>query len=301
MATYVVTASPDVKWDDAHNYKNRRNSTDGSTCAQDEFDRRRAAGLEVYLWRWDNQPTLVESHGASVDISLPSTPEDISGRLFSYLRQMDAEATSLTDSGNTTGISDYGRHARQDLTRPQNEVEWSKRLAELLIADGVPTETEVAYPVHQRKRRDLRLQLDGGQSLTIEVKGAWSDYWGRRNKIYRSYLLHPLLPDLDATKTHTVPFDLLKLSTLRSPETDFVGQLLIGFESPDDPMDEDVELLKNLANLSEWTESTDTWVSPTVPGQRVRCWFWHRVADGGWTVPVGLRSKGSDVVDPDEE
>ena len=120
MARYVVTENPDVTWDDVHNYKYRTNSTDGSPVAQEEFDRRRAAGLEVYLWRWENnQPTLVESHGASVDISLPSTPEDISGQLFSYLRQMDAEATNLTDSGYAAGLNDYGRHARQDTSDPR--------------------------------------------------------------------------------------------------------------------------------------------------------------------------------------
>jgi hypothetical protein len=220
------------------------------------------------------------------------TADGVAERLFALLRQMDAEATSRTQSGNPTGLSDYGRHARSDLARPQNEVEWSKRLAQLLSSGGVPTTSEVEYPDQshlprrRRKRRDLRLQLDGSRTMSIEVKGAWSDYWGRRNIIYRSYLLHPLVPGLDASKTHTVPFDLLKLSRLRRPETDFVGQLLIGFEKPADPMDPDVETLKALAGLSKWSESSDAWESSTVPGQRVCCWFWHRAADGKWTCPV---------------
>ena len=201
---------------------------------------------------------------------------------------MDAEATSVLEQGHVTGLRDYGRHARQDTSKPQCEPEWSKRLAELLNAVGIPTATEVPYP-GQRTRRDLQLQFNETESITIEVKGAWSDYWGRSNKLYRTYLLHPLIPNLDASKDHTVPFDLLKLSSLRSPETNHIGLLLIGFELPDDPMDDDVETLKSLANLAAWTESSDAWESKTVPGQRIRCWFWHLPADSGWAVPDALR------------
>lgn len=216
----------------------------------------------------------------------------VPARLFALLRHMDAEATSHTASGSPTGLSDYGRHIRRDLTRPQNELEWSKRIAELLSASGTPTDTEVEYPNQShlpkraRRRRDLRIHLDESRTISIEVKGAWSDYWGRKNRIYRSYLLHPLVAGLDATKAHTVPLDLLKLSELRQPETDFVGQLLVGFETADDPMTSDVELLKTVAGLSEWTESSTSWDSPTVAAQRVHCWFWHRAADGGWSLPL---------------
>jgi len=220
------------------------------------------------------------------------TVGDIAKRLFLLLRQMDAEAISRDASGNRTGLSDYARHVRRDLKRPQNEVEWSKRLAQLLSLDGISTSTEVEYPdqshlpKQKRKRRDLRLQLPESETMSIEVKGAWSDYWGRSNLIYRSYLLHPLLPGLDDTKTHTVPFDLLKLSGLRRPETEFIGLLLVGFEKLDDPMDTDIATLRNLAGLSDWCESSDTWESVTVPGQRVHCWFWHRIADSKWSLPM---------------
>ncbi len=52
--------------------------------------------------------------------------------LFGFLKQMDAEATTITEKGQPTGLSDYGRNARQDISRPQTEVEWSTKLAELL-------------------------------------------------------------------------------------------------------------------------------------------------------------------------
>jgi hypothetical protein len=63
MATYAVTDSPERNWDDRYNYKYRYKSRDGRPVAQDEVDRRRAAGLPVVLWRWENfQATEVERH-----------------------------------------------------------------------------------------------------------------------------------------------------------------------------------------------------------------------------------------------
>lgn len=210
------------------------------------------------------------------------TDTQVPARLFALLRQMDAEATSSGTSGNPTGLSDYGRHVRRGMPNPKNEVEWSKRIFELLTLDGVSGNLEVEYPEQshlpkrKRKRCDLRLGLAGSKTMMIEVKGAWSDYWGRGHRIYRSYLLHPLISGLDATKTHTVPFDLVKLTSLSSADADYIGQLLIGFEKITDPMDKDVEELVTLAGLSEWHESCDSWLSKNVPGQRVRCWFWYR-------------------------
>jgi hypothetical protein len=216
--------------------------------------------------------------------------KDVPDLLFRFLKAMDAEATSLTSAGHPTGLQDYGRHCRKGLSKPQNEVEWSKRLAELLIAEGIPTELECDYRDRcngllpgRRQRLDLLLKL-GEAVLAVEVKGAWSDYWGRRNKIYRSYLLHPLVIGLDATKTHTVPYDLLKLSQLRPPQVDYIGQLLIGFECPDDPMDSDVDQLIDLAGLDDWESSYDQWSSPSVSGQRVRCWFWWKSSTDGWSM-----------------
>lgn len=210
---------------------------------------------------------------------------------------MDREAKSK-------GLSDYGRYARPDLKKPHCEVEWIKRLAELLSSGGVPTRREVEYPnqghlpKRSRKYRDLRLELGGSRSMSIEVKGAWSDYWGRGHKTYRSYLLHPLIPGLDPTKKHTVPFDLRRLSGLLPPETNCIGQLVVGFETLDDPMDADIETLRILAGLSDWREASETWVPSAVSNQRVRCWFWYRSADGVWSLPNSEALRLSDAALP---
>jgi hypothetical protein len=202
---------------------------------------------------------------------------DLPARILSYLRLMDAEATTPTQAGIPAGLNDYGRHARPDLRRPSAEREWSRRVSTLLSQNGFPTSLEVKYPNQTdrgRKSCDLVIDLSSGERAWIEVKGAWRDYW-KGGFIYRSYLLHPLEPGLDP-KTHTVPLDLVKLSSLRLPEAAFVAELLIGFESPDDPMDEEIETLVSLSGLSEWDKAYEAWMSQTVVGQRVRCWFWHR-------------------------
>jgi hypothetical protein len=65
--------------------------------------------------------------------------------------------------------------------------------------------------------------------IWIEIKGAWKAWWGKRDHLYRSYLLHPLVPGLDP-KTHTAALDVEKVSRMTSKAADHVGLLLIGFE-----------------------------------------------------------------------
>jgi len=66
MATYIITETPNVDWDafdwtTAIQYKHRYESSDDRPTAQDEFERRLAAGLPAVLWRWENnEPTEME-------------------------------------------------------------------------------------------------------------------------------------------------------------------------------------------------------------------------------------------------
>lgn len=205
-------------------------------------------------------------------------------QLFSFLRLMDKDAShSRSSDGRPFGLGDYGRHARPDLTRPQNEVEWSCKLIKLFSRlPGVVADGEVAYPKMKsagarRRRCDIVLSL-GDKRIWIEIKGAWRSYWGGNNKIYRSYLLHPLVSGLDASKSHTVPFDLMKLGTLASPQAHAVGQVLIGFEDPKDPIGEEVDTLVRLSDLPSWNSSKDSWESGS--GERIKCWFWWRYVGG---------------------
>ncbi len=199
--------------------------------------------------------------------------------VFDLLRRMDAEATVRAD-GSPTGLSWYGGHYKPEQKRPRTEVAWSKRLAELLPQHGYPTRAEVPYPASPKCRCDDVIVLPDGKKLWLEVKGAWKQYWLDQGGswIYRSYLLHPLLPGLDASKTHTVPLDLRKLDPLRPPDADRVAILLIGFDRSDNHMDGDVAELVRMACLDgePWEGAEDRWPDPYRPGFNVRCWLWHR-------------------------
>lgn len=213
--------------------------------------------------------------------------DGLSTTLFGALRQMDAEATTRLPTGAPTGLSDYGRHSRPELRRPQAEVEWSRRLASLLRAAGYSVTTEVRYPEYalptkrRRQRCDLVVDLGEEGRLWLEIKGAWRDYWGGKSGIYHCYLLYPLAPEYDLGKDHTVPFDLTKLKALRTPEAQFIAELLIGFERLDDPMDHEIRRLIRLAELDQWRTDVDAWESGTTPNQRIRTWLWQCAVSAG--------------------
>jgi hypothetical protein len=199
--------------------------------------------------------------------------------LFDALRQMDAEANT-SKSGKPVGLNWYGAYREPAKARPRTEVCWSERMGELLSERGFPTRVEVPYPLLPRCKCDNVVTLEDGTTLWLENKGAWRDYWSARGgmMIYRSYLLHPLVQNLDKTKTHTVPLDLKKLETLHPPHADRVGVLLVGFERDDDAMDKEIAELVTLGGLDRapWTSAYDSWADCHRPGHNVRCWLWQR-------------------------
>ncbi len=190
---------------------------------------------------------------------------------------MDDEATSMHKS--PTGLLDYGRHARPELRRPQTEPEWTKRLAVLLAESGRSVRAEVRYPSLSAGRHNRCDLVIGGCEgpLWLELKGAWKTYWARRRGdwIYRSYLLHPIVPGLDA-KSHTAALDVRKLATIKPKDGSHVGLLLVGFDSQDAPMDHDVAELTRLSNLAglTWRSWSKEWDDQRRPGERVRVWLW---------------------------
>lgn len=199
--------------------------------------------------------------------------------LLATLRRMDAEAAP-TANGWATGLNWYGGHREPKKKRPRTEVCWSQRLAELLPERGYATRAEVRYPSLPRCKCDNVITLPDGKTLWLENKGAWKDYWiqQRRPIIDRSYLLHPLVSNLDTTKSHTVPLDLQKLSTLAGHHADYVGLLLAGFDRDNAPMLDDVAELVRLAKLDTppWSSVRDNWRDAQRAGMNVRCWFWWR-------------------------
>lgn len=199
--------------------------------------------------------------------------------IFDLLDVMDREATTVRD-GFTTGLYWYGGHAHPASKRPRTEPAWSKRLAELLADRGVPAKCEVKYPSPlRRKSCDVVVSISPAENVWIELKTADKNYWASRSAwIYRSYLLHPLVPGLDPGKTHTVPLDMTKLATLSRTDAAHVAILLVGFDTPADPMDDDIHELSRVSGLGTvpWSMHRREWKEPYRPDLRTRCWFWHR-------------------------
>lgn len=202
-----------------------------------------------------------------------SFPRALPWAMLSILHALDEEAVPRAD-GKPTGLNWYGGHARPDLARPQTEPLWSKALASGLSAGGYASQAEVPYPSTPRERCDLVV----GNRIWIEVKGAWKAYWGKRDHLYRSYLLHPLVAGLDP-KSHTAALDIVKLTRLTKVDADYVGLLLIGFERQDNPMDAEVDVLVKGAGLGAWSRTEAGWPDAHRAGERVRCSLWvKRVA-----------------------
>ena len=208
------------------------------------------------------------------------TPEITARRIIEYLQAMDQEADTKTTKGTPTGLHWYGGHVRPDQQRPQTEPHWSKHIAERLAADGLQAAAEVAYREKPGNRCDV-VVTSGDETFWIEIKGAWKEYCHRTGTTgnYNSYLLHPLVPGLDATKGHTAALDIQKVA--EATTATWIGFLLVGFDSDERPMDEDVMRLARLAGIDRlpWYCITSGWPDPYRPGERVRCWFWFRQSD----------------------
>jgi hypothetical protein len=200
--------------------------------------------------------------------------------LFRSLRRMDDEA-SVSIDGTPTGLAWYGGFFRPDLKKPQTEPSRAKRLVEILPGEGYPCDVNVRYadPSLKRCKCDIVVEMHDRRRMWIEIKGDWKEFWRQdgRQWIYRSYMLHPLVSGLDA-KSHTVPYDLDRLKTVCAADGSSVGCLIVGFDSDEAPMDQDIEELQQLTAFNDdpWKMHTTKWADRYRPGCNVRLWFWHR-------------------------
>jgi hypothetical protein len=215
-----------------------------------------------------------------------STPEQTSavtqsaiqafvGDLFRLLLRMDAEATP-TAEGAPTGLHEYGRHCDPTGKKPSPETWWTRSLARLLTDAGYPAGKEQNYPdlpgCSTADRCDNVIVLPDGRRLWLEAKGAWKEYWRQQGSLgkYRLYL---------TGQRKSAAADVKKLLPLRPPAADLIGFLLLGFDSTNHPMLEDVAEFAAGNSLTNplWWHASCHWPDRYRSGRRVHAWVWIRI------------------------
>lgn len=203
--------------------------------------------------------------------------------LFRILFELDAEADTVCNPGSRTGLHDYAWHTQPDAKKNQTEVEWTRGLRTRLARIGWGARPdEVSYPDKKRDKCDMVIDLSTMDSVWIEAKGAWKEWWFNygNTRTYESYLFHPLKSGLDASKTHTAATDLQKLSRLDGHAT-YLGFLLIAFDCRSRPIEPDIHEFRRLAGLDadRWVEFHAQWPDRGRAHCDVKCWFWIRPAE----------------------
>jgi hypothetical protein len=213
---------------------------------------------------------------------------------------MDDEATTPIN-GWHAGLCDYAGHL--GLTTRSYEVPIYRRLAEMLKAAGYEARTDVPYPYGSGQQCDLVVTLGGGGAAWIEVKQAWKEWFSNRTSsvrtsgFYRSYLLGAGGGGLP--RSHSAAQDFEKLEQLRPPEADYAGVLLIGFDSPARPMDDEVGELTGNASLTSrgWRIcGPEVWPDRNCAACRIVCLFWYR-ATGSQSEAAGPNARHSGVTE----
>lgn len=191
--------------------------------------------------------------------------------LFHSPQLMDQEA------GARWGLEEYGRFLRPEMHRPRHEVEWSRRLAELLRHDGILVRVGELYLALPKARCDLRLTLPNGARIWLEIRGAWKSFLARRGalRVYRSQLLHPLVAGLDP-RNSTAALDLRHLASLTARDADGTAFLLVGFDDRLHPLSDDVETFDRLSSLDTWACARASWPHRLKADHFVRVWLWIR-------------------------
>ena len=122
------------------------------------------------------------------------------------------------------------------------------------------------------------IRLANGQTVWIEVKASFPEYWRKRGQLYRYEHRLFALDEPGLEREASVAKDVRKVGGLSASSADFVGILLVGFDTLSHPMDGDIQKLRDQTGIAmtPWLEASDHWADPYREGQRVHCWFWWR-------------------------
>lgn len=159
------------------------------------------------------------------------------------------------------------------------EEEWCRQLAERFNAQFPVSATATRrkdnfYPA-SRLLIDLLIRFENDACLWLESKGAWKSCLGDTGELNRSFRKHLLRDDpSEHTALSDIRHKLPKIATIG----DYVGELLIGFDSVLRPMDKDVEELIEIASLNRypWEGYHLRWTNPNDHRYSFGCWLWIR-------------------------
>jgi hypothetical protein len=152
-----------------------------------------------------------------------------------------------------------------------------ERLNQISRVSAVASRSKSNYYPGTRQTIDLLVRLEDNSQLWLECKGAWKACFGdsgRPNPAYRKHLLS------DDPKEHSCLSDIRHKLTRISTPGDFIGELLIGFDSVHRPMDADIAELMEVAGLNRypWEGYHLRWANPNDHDHSFGCWLWLRPA-----------------------
>jgi hypothetical protein len=188
--------------------------------------------------------------------------------LFRFIKQLDNEADTLIN-GKHAGLVNYSGHLgrqKEKWERPIND-----RLTELFIESGCHAQQEIKYPNMPRQKCDLVIDIPLIGKFWLEMKMAWKDWHGNNkpNSSFKGYLD-------GSSKTHSFAHDFEKLNRLTAEDGQYIGQLLIGFDSENNPMISTVLSVVEKLNLSShgWQMlGPETWADRNCSQYRFHIWF----------------------------
>jgi hypothetical protein len=205
---------------------------------------------------------------------------EIGQLLLRPLEEMDREATKPYKDRPHGGLGVDAWYV-DDVPLGRYEIAWEKALCGRLNQHGYHSAWQVPFPQDPRKKCDIVTSVDG-KKMWIELKSAWKAWIDEKNtfrtnnRSFKPYLF-------GKGKTHSAAGDIRKLETLTKPDADYLGGLLVGFDSVTDPMDPEVsERIAEMDMIDKGWEvaGPHTWADLNNPACRHACWFWFREAAG---------------------
>lgn len=162
-----------------------------------------------------------------------------------------------------TGHLDRAGPSREKLNA---EVCWSRRLSELLEAQGCTCRAEGLYPQGSRQRCDVVFDVGCREPFWLEVKDSWRAKFDppKPNSAYRKHLL-------------AAAEDIDKLMALGPNEACGIAFVLVGFDQPAQAITEaDLSDVRGRTASKDWHRASAQWHVDGRVKFRVNCWIWSR-------------------------